>query len=160
MKFEIRSANHTDFEQVGNIFTEENRFHAELVPEIIRVADPIMTREWYGEVLHNPNKRLFVAVYESEIIGLTLAEIRNSLDDPIFTHRKFVYIDEIAVAASHRSRGVGRALMDQVHQWAAEQSIAEIELQVWERNTNAIGFYQQLGYQPWRRTMRLRLETS
>ena len=160
MEFEIRLANHTDFEQVGNIFSEENRFHAELVPEIIRVADPIMTREWYGEVLNNPNKRLFVAVYESEIIGLTLAEIRNSLDDPIFTHKKYVYIDEIAVAASHRSRGVGRALMDQVHQWAAEQSIAEIELQVWERNANAIGFYQQLGYQPWRRTMRLSLETS
>ncbi len=58
MKTEIRLATQTDFDLVGNIFMEENRYHAELVPEIIQVADPIMTQKWYNEVLNNPNSSL------------------------------------------------------------------------------------------------------
>ena len=159
MDVKIRTADHADYEQVGNIFAEENHLHAQLVPEIIQVADPIMTWEWYDEVLKNPDKKLFVAEYEAEIVGLTLAEIKTSLDDPIYKHRKYIYIDEIAVAASHRRMGVGRALMERIQYWAVEQSIFEIELQVWERNAQAIGFYEKLGYQPWRRTMRFELKT-
>jgi len=47
----LRSAGENDFRSVSRIFAEENRFHAQLVPEIIQVADPIMTPEWFGEVL-------------------------------------------------------------------------------------------------------------
>jgi hypothetical protein len=45
MNFEIRLATESDFEQVGNIFSEENRDHAELMPVIFQVADPIMIPE-------------------------------------------------------------------------------------------------------------------
>lgn len=47
---EIRLATRADFEQVGIVFAEDNRFHAELVTEIIQAADPIMTHEWYEDV--------------------------------------------------------------------------------------------------------------
>jgi ribosomal protein S18 acetylase RimI-like enzyme len=65
-----------------------------------------------------------------------------------------VHINEIAVASSHRGRGIRRLLMQRIHQWGQAQDIAEIEMQVWERNDQAIGFYENLGYQMWRRTMR------
>lgn len=154
MKTEIRLATQTDFDQVGIIFMEENRYHAELVPEIIQVADPIMTQKWYSEVLNNPNKVLFLADVGSNIIGVTLAEIRMNIDDTIFTPRKYVHINDISVAVSHRGQGIGQLLMERVHKWALNQGISDIELQVWERNTQAIGFYEKIGYQPWRRTMR------
>lgn len=150
----IRLATQADFEQVGVVFAEENRFHVELVPEIVQVADPIMTHNWYDDVLGDPDKILFVAEVGKEIVGLALAALKNSIDDPIFTKRRYIYIDEIAVVAAHRGRGIGRALMERIHQWGRAQGIAEIELQVWERNDQAIGFYEKLGYQMWRRTMR------
>lgn len=154
MKTEIRLATQADFEQVGNIFTEENQFHAELVPEIIQVADPIMTRKWYGEVLNNPHNTLFVAKRGKDAVGVALVELRTSIDDPIFTPRIYAHISEIAVAESHRGQGIGRLLIERIHQWAHDQSITEIELQVWERNSQAIGFYEKLEYLSWRRTMR------
>lgn len=154
MNIEIRLATKADFEQVGIIFAEENQFHAELVPEIIQVADPIMTPIWFDDVLNDPNQTLFVAEVEKNIVGVVLVAIRNSIDDPIFRQRKYVHISEIAVAASHQGRGIGRMLMEKIHQWGQAQGIAEIELQVWERNDQAIGFYENLGYQMWRRTMR------
>jgi len=70
LNISIRFAKETDFEQVGKIFSEENRFHAELVPEIIQVADPIMTPEWFDEVLKDPKKNIFVAENENRLLGL------------------------------------------------------------------------------------------
>lgn len=154
MNVEIRLATGSDFEQVGKIFAEENKFHAQLMPEIFQIADPIMTPEWFDDVLKNPNTALFLAEIEDNGVGVVLAELKTNIDDPIFRRRKYIYIDEIAVAASYRGRGIGRLLMEKIHRWAQEQGVAEIELKVWERNGRAINFYEKLGYQKWRRTMR------
>jgi ribosomal protein S18 acetylase RimI-like enzyme len=158
MNLEIRLATESDFEQVGNIFAEENRYHAELMPEVFQVADPIMTSEWYSGVLKDSRTALFVAELEAEVVGVALVELKTNLDDPIFRQRRYVYIDEIAVAASHRGQGIGRLLMERIRQWGQEQGITEIELQVWERNGHAISFYKKLGYQMWRRTMRYTID--
>jgi ribosomal protein S18 acetylase RimI-like enzyme len=154
MKTEIRLTTIADFDQVGKIFTEENQFHVELVPEIIQIANPIMTHDWFEKVLNNPDETLFAATIKESIVGVALVELRTNIDDPIFRPRKYLHVSEIAVAESHRGQGIGRLLMDRIHQWSREQDISEIELQVWERNDPAIGFYEKLGYQPWRRTMR------
>ena len=158
MSFKIRLATGSDFVQVGNVFSEENRYHAELMPEIFQVADPIMTPEWFDDVLKDPRTALFVAELEDEVVGVALVELKTNPSDPIFRGRRYAYIEEIAVAASHRSQGIGRLLMERIHQWGQEQGIAEVELQVWERNGRAIGFYQRLGYQMWRRTMRYTID--
>lgn len=158
MEPEIRVATKEDYYAVGKIVAEENKFHADLVPEIIQVTDPIMTHEWFGEVLSNPSKRLFVAVVGSELVGIVLAEIRTNIDDPIFTPRKYMFVDELAVAESHRGQGIGHLLMERVHQLANAQDISAIELQAWERNIPAMGFYENIGYKSWRRTMRLNLD--
>jgi len=157
MELDIRVATKEDFDAVGKIFAEENQFHADLVPEIIQVTDPIMTHEWFGEVLSNPSKRLFVAVVGSELVGVVLAEIRTNVDDPIFTPRKYIFVDELSVAESHRGQGIGRLLMERIYQLANAQDICAIELQVWERNIPAVDFYEKIGYKSWRRTMRLNL---
>jgi diamine N-acetyltransferase len=155
MNINIRLATKTDFDQVGSIFVEENRFHAELVPEIIQVAEPIMTTKWFEAVLENPDQILFVAEDGQELAGVALFELRTSIDDPIFTPRKYVHLSEIAVSGKYRGRGVGRLLMEEIQHWTEEHRISDIELQVWAKNTQAISFYEHLGYQPWRQTMRL-----
>jgi ribosomal protein S18 acetylase RimI-like enzyme len=154
MSTEIRLVTAADFEQVGDIFAEENRFHATLVPEIVQIADPIMTHDWFDEVLKNPDKALFAAEIGVKIVGIALVELKTIIDDPIFRPRRYAYINESAVAAAHRGKGIGRLLMERIHQWGREQGVEEIELQVWERNQRAICFYERLGYHMWRRTMR------
>lgn len=150
----IRLATAQDFEQVGIVFAEENQFHADLVPEIIQTAVPIMTQEWYDDVLNDPNQTLFVAEMGAEVVGVALVELRNNIDDPIFRTCRYGHIIDIAVAAARRGHGIGRMLMERIHQWGHAQGISEIELQVWHRNDQAIGFYEKLGYQKWRHTMR------
>jgi ribosomal protein S18 acetylase RimI-like enzyme len=153
----IRQATEADFEQVGKVFAQENRFHAKLLPEIFKVAEPIMTHEWYDEILSNPHKALFVAELGSAIIAVLLLKVMTSPDDPIFQPRRYVYVDEIAVEEIHRGQGVGQSLMRKAGEWALAQGAREIELNVWETNTRAILFYENLGYTTIRRTMKLTL---
>ena len=170
----IRPAAAGDFEQVGNIFLEELQFHADLLPDRFQVAEPIMTLAWYDEILQNPEKTLLVAeengscdgaqdrlydgAQDKRIVGQILLNITKTPDDPIIKPRKFVYVDELAVAASHRGQGIGKKLMEAVKAWAKQQGIREIELNVWEENGRAIHFYEKLGYQTIRRRMWIQVD--
>ncbi len=158
MDIVIRQALKSDFDQVGQVFTQENKFHAKLVPEIIQVAKPIMTHAWFDEKLSNPNKALFVAEFGKEIVGVLLIEMMSSPDDPIFRPRTYAYLDEIAVVEKYRGRGIGQALMAKARAWALAQGASEIELNVWQVNVQAIQFYERLGYTTTRRTMRSTLD--
>lgn len=52
----------------------------------------------------------------------------------------------VTVAASHRGRGLGRALMLAAEDWARAQGIERITLSVFADNHNARGLYESLGY--------------
>ncbi len=149
----IREANDSDFEQVGAIFLEELQFHADLLPDRFQVAEPMMTLAWFEEILQNPEKVLMVAEENGRLLGQILLNITKTPDDPILKPRKFVYVDELAVTASHRGQGIGKKLMAAAEEWARTQGIAEIELNVWDENGRAVAFYEKLGYQSVRRRL-------
>ena len=68
--------------------------------------------------------------------------------------RSFVEVGSLAVRADHQHAGIGRALMERVADWTAARGLDQIELNVWEFNGDAIGFYEALGYVAERPTMR------
>ena len=59
-------------------------------------------------------------------------------------HRGWVYY--LAVATDVRRRGVGRALMLAAEDWLREREIPALNLMVRSENTEALGFYDRLGY--------------
>jgi len=157
MDITIRQALPSDFDQVGRIFAEDNQFHTALLPEQFRIAKPIITHEWFDEILANPHKALLVAVHNHEIDGALLITIKTNPDDPIFQARRYAYIVEVAVAERHRGQGIGQSLMKEAQSWAVEQGVTDIELNVWELNQPAIAFYEKLGYTTILRKMQISL---
>jgi ribosomal protein S18 acetylase RimI-like enzyme len=157
MNIVVREALEADFEQVAELFMEELTFHAGLLPDRFQIADPIMTREWFNEILADTTKMIIVATMNRKIIGLVQLTLCSNPADPIFRSRRYVYIEDLAVSEAFQRQGIGRLLMDQAKDWALKQRVHEIELNVWESNKRGISFYAGLGYQTIQRRMTLHL---
>jgi len=52
----------------------------------------------------------------------------------------------LMVAAGHRRRGVGRALLEQAVGWARDVDVRKLELHVFPHNTAAIALYERFGF--------------
>jgi adenine phosphoribosyltransferase len=154
LKPTIRQATKADFDPIGAVFAEENAFHTDLLPDRFQIAEPIMTHAWFDAILEDENQALLVAERREEIVGVLLAVIEASPNDPICRPRRYAYVAELAVAEGYRRQGIGRALMQAAERWAVSQGVNEIELNVWEANAGAITFYERLGYETIQRRMK------
>jgi RimJ/RimL family protein N-acetyltransferase len=81
-----------------------------------------------------------VAVAEEEIVG-RLSIARDS--HPASRH---VADLGLMVAAPHRRRGVGSALLDAAVTWARETGVRKLELHVFPHNEAAIALYEKYGF--------------
>ncbi len=52
----------------------------------------------------------------------------------------------LMVAAGHRRRGVGRALLEQAVEWARDSRVRKLELHVFPHNAPAIALYERFGF--------------
>ena len=70
---------------------------------------------------------------------------------------KQAYVFLLYVAAAHRRKGLGKAMMLLAQQWAQQQGYVQIGLQVFEDNQPALKLYEQMGYRPKARWLSLDL---
>ncbi|UCG24287.1 MAG: GNAT family N-acetyltransferase [Chloroflexota bacterium] len=153
MELLLRPAAEDDYEGVNAVFADELAHHVSLLPDRFQPADPVMPRDWFLEVLANPNKMLIVAEAGGRLVGQILIIDSVNMDDPIYRPRRYLDVDELAVLAEYRRQGIGRRLMQAAEQFAAESGIPTVELNVWEANPQALSFYERLGYRTVRRRM-------
>lgn len=63
-----------------------------------------------------------------------------------FKARPLLNIHDIAVAESHRGRGIGRRLLVEAEAVARERGCCKLTLEALEGNTGAIGLYRSVGF--------------
>lgn len=143
----IRVARRDDYEGVCAVLPELDNFHVGTLPQFFRRFDaPARSLEWFTESLENPEALLLVAEHEGMIVGVLTGLVRQNPELPMFVPRRWLLVDNVAVLNAYRRMGLGQALMEQAHAWAQAQSLAAVELTVWEVNEDAIAFYETLGY--------------
>ena len=65
-----------------------------------------------------------------------------------FTSQRHAHVEVLAVAPHAEGKGVGRALLDQVEDWASRLGYRQVTLNVFARNERARQVYEHLGYLP------------
>jgi RimJ/RimL family protein N-acetyltransferase len=83
---------------------------------------------------------VFVAEVHDGIVG------RLSLGRDPHPASKHVADLGLMVAATHRRRGVGNALLEQAVEWARQSGIRKLELHVFPHNEAAIALYERFGF--------------
>ena len=145
--FLIRSATQADCEGIEVLIEEIDAYHRAALPQVFRKPnDPQRTRDFLSSALSNPDAVIFIAGYQDKIVGLVYAYVRALPESPIRIPSRVGEVDQIVVTKECRRNGVGKALMEKVHQWADEMKLDRLELSVWDFNQGAWAFYRTLGY--------------
>jgi diamine N-acetyltransferase len=154
----IRPAILEDYDAVCTLFERVDQLHADALPDLFQHSDgPARSQEWFAQIGASEDASMFVAEQQGILIGMVLCDVRSSPAFPLFVPRRYVHISELVVHESFQRQGIGRFLMQRVHQWAQEQGMTDVELDVYEFNTPARTLYEHLGYETMRRTMWHRL---
>ena len=98
-------------------------------------------RRYLRALKRHPDAAVFVAEEDGVVVGrLSVAR------DP---HQASRHVADLGlmVAATHRRRGIGRALLEQAVDWARETGVRKLELHVFPWNEPAIRLYEQFGYE-------------
>jgi putative acetyltransferase len=97
-------------------------------------------RRYLRAARRHSDAAVFVVEDDGEIVGrLSLAR------DPHPASRHVADLG-LMVAASHRRRGIGRALLERAVDWAAESGVRKLELHVFPWNEPALGLYETFGF--------------
>jgi RimJ/RimL family protein N-acetyltransferase len=85
------------------------------------------------------------AVFVAEDDGEVVARLSLARD----THPASMHVADLGlmVAASHRRRGIGRALLDQAVAWSSRVGVRKLELHVFPWNDPAIHLYESFGFE-------------
>lgn len=97
-------------------------------------------RRYLKALRAHPHAAVFVATIEEVVVG------RLSISrDP---HPASSHVADLGlmVAAGHRRRGVGRALLEQAVAWARDSRVRKLELHVFPHNAPAIALYERFGF--------------
>jgi RimJ/RimL family protein N-acetyltransferase len=97
-------------------------------------------RRYLKAIRRHPHAAVFVAEEDGEIVGrLSVAR------DP---HPASFHVADLGlmVVASHRRRGIGRALLQRAVEWAGDSRVRKLELHVFPHNAPAIALYESFGF--------------
>ena len=143
--FTIRAGRKDDAVEAARLWmrsAEEHTAH-DWVYETAPGAEKTM-RRFLADVVNSGYSFLFVAAAGDRTVGFISGELRQG--SPTFLPRTWASVDDVFVEPEYRNRGMGRALLQSVSDWAQERGADGISLQVAAANARGRKFYEDLGF--------------
>ena len=94
--------------------------------------------------LHNPDSFFYFIYYEDTLAGYLKLNINEAQTESF--EGENLEIERIYILKQFQKKGLGKQLYDKALEVARHLSRERIWLGVWEKNSNAIAFYEQLGF--------------
>lgn len=146
-----------DRPDVLELIREAHESHRRGLRSDLKTVRPESAEAVFGPLLDMDRSVYFVAESARRVVGYIHCELRSCAATATLRARKFAYVNRLVVARDARRQGVGRQLMELVHEWALGKEVTEIELDVFEFNGPALALYEELGYDVVSRRMRFEL---
>jgi ribosomal protein S18 acetylase RimI-like enzyme len=108
-------------------------------------ADIAFTRGKFESEINDPDSEFYFAVYQNTNIGYIKLNFRNAQTE--FQDANALEIERIYVSAAYQNKQIGQFLLDHTVEIAHREKLKYIWLGVFEKNANAIRFYQRNGFE-------------
>lgn len=141
----IRPAAAQDVPDIVAIWGELAYHHARLDPAFApseRWQDEY--RQFIRSLLGRDDALAVVAVDGGHLAGYGVGRI--SILPGFFERHRRGYIHDVVIREAFRRRGIGRRLADALLAWMHDEGVSSVELTVAIRNTEAVAFWEQLGF--------------
>lgn len=149
MNIKIEKAVADDIKEINNLIKDLDEIHFLNMPNIFEKID-----NCYMESTIN-NK--FVAKYNDKVVGFLEIEVKETPQNIHLKKRKYLWIENIIVKKDYRKKGIGRLLVKKAIEFANNNNINEVELNVWEFKDSAIKFYEMFGFDTMLRRMSFKI---
>jgi len=144
----VRLAGTADLAAVSALMDQQNHYHAELVPHIVKRVEAPDTENWCAGILSDPAHKIFLAESGSdEAVGLLMLHDKRYEKSVPLHGVELAFVDELFVVAKARRTGVARKLVEKGRCYAKEQGFAALSLNVWGANHLAVEAYKALGFE-------------
>lgn len=142
----IRKATHDDIPAISELYREQFREMAKLIPDFIKEGDQSV--EFLEKTISNDDSDILVYENDGIVVGFLLLQAKVRPDFDFMLPGKYCYIMDVIVTEAHRNKGFGTALMNSAKDWAKECGCNFINLDVLVNNPQAIKVYEKLGFIP------------
>lgn len=150
MKVELAGTERVD--DVRELWLALHRHHRAVVSTVPLVEDDEASwqrrRALYLERLTAQTGFLVLASEGNAAVGYALACIEPGPDDTFPLGDAYAELYSLSVAASHRGRGIGTALLDFVDGELVRRSIRDLKVAVMTGNVDAQRLYERRGLRP------------
>lgn len=143
----VRASLAGDLEALVRLRLESGHLHVLLDPTVYRVPEPEPVRAHFAARLaaDDLQSAMFVAVIEGVVLGL--AEVVVDQEPP--AHQILLSVPSAHVhlifTEQARGRGVGEALEQAAHAWAADRGVRQLVAGIQSHNLPALRFYRSRG---------------
>jgi len=107
------------------------------------------------ELIRSEKAEVLVAVVNNEIVGSGYAKILRA--DVFQKYSEYAYLGFMYVKPGFRGQGINQKILNGLVDWAKGQSLTEIRLEVYDKNTKAKNSYLKAGFTPHLLEMRLEI---
>ena len=149
MESSIRLVKEDELELLRDICLEtfQRSFGKDNTPEDMEIyLEKTFNREKLQNDMSNPLVSFYFLIHNSEIAGyLRLNEGSAQTDDVL---EGALEIERIYVLPEKQNKNLGAALIEKSVEIARERDINTLWLGVWNKNSNAIRFYERHGFRP------------
>ncbi|MBQ0140010.1 MAG: GNAT family N-acetyltransferase [Kurthia sp.] len=102
------------------------------------------TEEKITAELQNPSSEFYFALLQNEVAGYLKVNVADAQTEEMGDES--LEVERIYIAQAFQKQGIGKVLMNHAIQLAKEKNKKAIWLGVWEKNLNAIQFYERAGF--------------
>ncbi len=144
----VREATVSDYDDFIRVFSEVEKLHRKNLPRKYKEPDILFPKQDYEDIVDNPSAKVYLAYIWQTIVWLVIAYVKDHKDIPLLQKRSYINIDTICVVETYRKQWIWKILLSEVENWAKNNNILDIQLNVREFNKDAKNFYLNHWFEP------------
>ena len=142
----IRPARRSDRARAAELWNEMMDYHAGISTidfRRVKNAKRIWMR-FFDRHVGSRTKKAWVAERDGKVVGLVMCSIDKR--PPVFRVKYRGHIEEMAVTASERRKGIGSLLLKECLAWARKKGVSWVTLEAVPENRIGVPFWEKKGF--------------